>query len=78
MTLKQQKERKLKILSLILMCDFLLYKKDPPKTIPDIVNRTVNTSYWVSQILIVSSQPLPPNYIKGCKEFKSGLAIVGD
>lgn len=78
MTPLQQKQRKVKLLGLIIICDLLLWKKDTPKGILEIISRTQGTVYWLTQLRIVQSQPIPPIYIKGSKNIKTGLAIVGN
>lgn len=68
MTLKE-KHRKVKLIGLIVLCDFLLYKKDPPKTIEDTLIRGMDSYYWINQLRIIQSQPLP-------RFEKGSLAIV--
>lgn len=57
--LLEEKQRKVKLIGLIVLCDFLLYKKDPPKTIEDTIIRGMDSYFWINQLRIIQSQPIP-------------------
>lgn len=67
----QEKKQKVKLIVLITICDFLHYKKDPPKTFDETLLRGMNSYYWINQLRIIQSQPIP-------KLEKGGVAICGD
>lgn len=71
MTPKENKQHKLKLIALILMCDFILYKKNPPKDFKEVFFREMETSYWMLQLSLIQSQPIP-------KQPKGSISFSGE
>lgn len=68
---KADKKHKIKLIMLILICEYLILKKSPPKTVFDTIQNALNLSFWIGRLMIIAAQPIYP-YPKG------GLAIVGE
>lgn len=68
---RQEKERKIKLICLIMMCSYVKYLKQPPKTIPELLQFGLESVYWINELRTARSQP-SPRFENG------GVAIIGD
>jgi len=65
----EEKQRKIKLIALILMCNFIKVKKQPLKTIDDTIIFGYDCVFWINELRRVQAH-IP---------FKNGgIAIVGD
>ena len=68
MGLRENKERQLGILRGLMICEYLLMRKQPPKTVCDAMKSGMNIINLVKEHRIVSTTPV----------HQKGLAIVGE
>ncbi len=65
---KEEKKRKIKLISLILICEWLKIKKSPPKGIQETFKAAMTLRYWFIELATVASQTH--------SNHKKGIAIV--
>lgn len=53
-----QRDRKIKLIGLILICDWLRLVKDPPTSIKDAIERAMEVVFWRTELFKLSA-PIP-------------------
>ena len=72
---KQEKERKIKLIYLILLVNAEYARRKPFKNAFEIINFVTENVFWLKELKIIQSIV---TFEKCCVEHKEGLAIVGD
>ena len=66
---KKEKERKIKLICLIMMCNYVKAQKQPPKNIVETLQFAFENINWMNELKRVVAQPLP-------RHPKGGIAFV--
>lgn len=55
---KEEKQRKIKLIGLIMLCEWVKMMKSPPKDLAENLNFGISMHHWKMQIAFLSAQPI--------------------
>ncbi len=70
-----EKKRKLRIINMILICNWLLVRKGEIKSVKDLIEMRIDNIYWHVQYKMIQDQPLP-NFPIGGMTYKTSRKLT--